>query len=628
MNKEAIDHLVEKNPKLKSSRHALEIMKPGAFCIHRSWGFGQIKNYDTAANKLIIDFREGGKEGHAMDPAFCIGKLHILGESNILVRQQKEPDTVDEMLKKQPVEVIIEILSQKHDGMCTNAELESYLKRLLGANKYKKWWTNTKKLVIKDPRIAVPVKKTDPYILRDEPLTPEQEILEEFYSNKKPKKKILLAEKLYQLSDSVGEIASDLPQILDDLTEALKSARQLTESERLHGIWVRNDLCRHLCEDVEKLEPTSTSIVQASDNLSELAEELPNAYYKRFMDLISRVYPEKWESICINLLKNSSGKLTSECIAFLMERECSDLIEEAFKKWLHENTFKGAVLYWIVKNRNTRRFAHFTKGLINTKLFSSILAAIDAEALQSSTNRRVLLADILLEDVQLVSELLSDANEEIAMDLANTLLQNQGFESLAKKSLLARFIKAFPSIQQIISGKEKGPQSEEEHLFVSQESFDARKEEYELLVSKKIPENKKAIAIAREHGDLKENSEYKMARQDQEMLLARKNMLETELARVNITDFSEAEEDVVSIGSVVEVSQNSNNSFHSYAILGAWDSKPEENILSYMTPLAKCLLGKRAGEKVSTNIDGNKETWTIKSVKRWIDCKQPLKSAS
>ena len=95
--------------------------------------------------------------------------------------------------------------------------------------------------------------------------------------------------------------------------------------------------------------------------------------------------------------------------------------------------------------------------------------------------------------------------------MAQTLLLNQGFEDLTKKSLLARFIKRFPSIQNLLSTDSTSSTEQSDVLVVSQKSFDQAKLEYEELINVKIPENKEAIAIAREHGDLKENSEYKMA---------------------------------------------------------------------------------------------------------------------
>ena len=162
---------------------------------------------------------------------------------------------------------------------------------------------------------------------------------------------------------------------------------------------------------------------------------------------------------------------------------------------------------------------------------------------------------------------------------------------------------------------------EEDALIVSQKSFDEAKAEYEDLIANKIPQNKEAIATAREHGDLKENSEYKMARQDQDILLSRKNELEVDLSRARVTDFTEATTENVGIGCLVELQESSTGEKHRYAILGAWDSDPQNDILSYKTPLAQELLGKKQGETASTRIGGNEEEWTIVNIERWLDKK-------
>ena len=184
MNKEAIDALIEKNPKLASHRAKLDTMIPGNYCLHHSWGFGKIVDYNAADDRLIIDF-EDGKEGHAMAPAFCVDKLNILKPSDVLVRSRTEFEVIEEMIKKRPADLICEIIAANEDQAMMASEIERILARVIGPIKYKKWWTATKKLLIKDPRVGVPIKKTDPYIYRDEPVKPEQEILEQFHATKK-----------------------------------------------------------------------------------------------------------------------------------------------------------------------------------------------------------------------------------------------------------------------------------------------------------------------------------------------------------------------------------------------------------------------------------------------------------
>lgn len=617
MNKEEIDALIEKNPTLAVSRAKLEAMAPGNYCLHRSWGFGKITDYDPVEAKIIIDF-EDGKTGHAMAPAFCVDKLDVLKPDDILVRSRTEADLINQMIKQQPADLICEIIAAADGQAMSTAEIERVLARVIGPIKYKKWWTATKKLLAKDPRIGVPIKKSDPYIFRDEPVKPEEEILEQFHATKNPKQKILFGEKLYALSENISVIREEMPEILAELTDAIRNAKSLRQADRLYGVWVRNNLARDLHADVEALEPSSASILDATNDYSELAAELPSLYLKRYLDLIHRTYPDKWQHMLEDLLRNSSGKFTSECINFMLEHGQSKRISYCLDRWLNEQTIKGPLLFWVVKNRNSKKYAAIINPLVTPRLLAAMFYAIDHEALQNASARRIPLGDLLSDDSELIPDLLADANVETACDLAQTLLLNQGFEELTKKSLLARFIKKFPTVQSLLAGQATEA-SEEDALIVSQDSFNLAKAEYEELISTKIPENKQAIVTAREHGDLKENSEYKMARQDQDILLSRKNELEVDLSRARITDFSDATTNNIGIGSCVELKQGSTGKTHSYAILGAWDSDPANNILSYKTPLAQQLLGKEMGATASTNIGGNQEEWTILKISRWLD---------
>ena len=151
MNTEAIDRLIENVPNLIKSREALEAMKEGTYCIHRSWGFGKITGFDTSSGEhgmLLIDFDEEDRKGHAMDPVFCLGKLEVLPETHILTRHRENPEEIELMAKKEPVSLIIGILSECDNECATTREIEHVLLYLFGATKAKKWWTNTKKLLV------------------------------------------------------------------------------------------------------------------------------------------------------------------------------------------------------------------------------------------------------------------------------------------------------------------------------------------------------------------------------------------------------------------------------------------------------------------------------------------------
>jgi len=473
----------------------------------------------------------------------------------------------------------------------------------------------------------VPNKKTEPYVLRDEPVKPEQEILQDFFDEKRSKEKIILAEKLFDLASEKEDLQADLPQVLEDLTNAILEARNLSDADRLYGIWVRNNLARDVEEDVEKLEPTSASILKECEaDLPRLANLMPTKFHTRFLDLVTRVYPDEWKKIVVNLLQNTSMKFSGECAHFLVDREESKLLVKSLGNWLDEQNLKAPVLLWLLKFRELAKFKDILKGLINPRLLTAVFSAIDYESLQNATTRRIPLAEILSDDKQLLPDILSKGTAENAHDLAQALILNPGFEDLSKRSLLARFIKIFPGIQDLLDGGENSNSSgkaviTDDSLIVSQPSYDKKLADLDDLAKTKIPENSLAIEAAREHGDLRENAEYHMAKDEQKVLLGRQAELQEEIMRAKPTDFSDAPVDSVGIGSIVELVDQATNEVHSYTVLGAWDSDPDNNVLSYLTPLGQMLLGKKINEVVETDVAGNVQTWKIQGLVRWIDKK-------
>jgi transcription elongation GreA/GreB family factor len=121
------------------------------------------------------------------------------------------------------------------------------------------------------------------------------------------------------------------------------------------------------------------------------------------------------------------------------------------------------------------------------------------------------------------------------------------------------------------------------------------------LVNKKIPENSKEIGVARSYGDLRENFEFKAAKEMQAVLMRRKAELERDLHRARGTAFESPDLSQVSIGTVVTLRETNTNGEETYTILGAWDGDPERAIISYQTAIGRALLGRRLGEIVELN---------------------------
>ena len=126
------------------------------------------------------------------------------------------------------------------------------------------------------------------------------------------------------------------------------------------------------------------------------------------------------------------------------------------------------------------------------------------------------------------------------------------------------------------------------------------------LYKQKREENKKDISTARSYGDLSENSEYDEAKQEQGKIASRIAELEYMIANAHVMDTSELDEDVVNVGSVVEVRRLETDKIVTYTLVGSFGADPVNGKISDESPIGAALKGARVGEKVEfTAPNGN-----------------------
>jgi transcription elongation GreA/GreB family factor len=207
-----------------------------------------------------------------------------------------------------------------------------------------------------------------------------------------------------------------------------------------------------------------------------------------------------------------------------------------------------------------------------------------------------------------MKRLIGTADIEVVKDLTRALQFSPVFDDMDKRSLLARIVKMFPKIQSLIS---KESTRQDTTLVVSWASIEKKKADYDDLIKSRIPANRKDIEIARSYGDLRENHEFKAAKEEQKRLSSLQGTLESELERARGTDFATVRTDVVSIGSKVEVTEMGTNEKESYMIMGAWDSDPDNNIVSYLTPLPQALINKPVGIEVEFKMGDSTKRYRI-----------------
>lgn len=182
-------------------------------------------------------------------------------------------------------------------------------------------------------------------------------------------------------------------------------------------------------------------------------------------------------------------------------------------------------------------------------------------------------------------------SEDQAPAAADAILRAATLEPHERADLVTALELRFPILRERATGAAAASQT----LWATPESIAAKRSELDKLLREELPANRKAIEEARAHGDLRENFEYKSARQRHEYLSALATELDRDLRRARAIDFAAIDPSQVRVGTRVALRADGAGE-RTVTILGPWESAPEAGVVSYESELAAALLGKAPGE--------------------------------
>jgi len=153
-----------------------------------------------------------------------------------------------------------------------------------------------------------------------------------------------------------------------------------------------------------------------------------------------------------------------------------------------------------------------------------------------------------------------------------------------------------------------------EQFPVTKIGFEKLSAEFHDLKTVQRPRVIEDIAVAREHGDLKENAEYHAAREQQSFIEGRIQTLEAVLGRAKVIDPTTLSGDVVKFGATVTIVNEDTDEESTYQIVGDYDADMDNGLISLSTPIAKALIGKAEGDSVAVRTPKGKTDYEILSV--------------
>ena len=141
--------------------------------------------------------------------------------------------------------------------------------------------------------------------------------------------------------------------------------------------------------------------------------------------------------------------------------------------------------------------------------------------------------------------------------------------------------------------------------------FKTLEDEQKKLKYKDRPDVIKAIAEAREHGDLSENAEYHAAKETQSFIERRITELEDKIRRSDVIDVSNIKNDKIVFGATIELFDKKSEKELTYQIVGIDEANVEKGLISINSPVARALMGKKIGDSVNVKTPGGEMSYKI-----------------
>ena len=147
------------------------------------------------------------------------------------------------------------------------------------------------------------------------------------------------------------------------------------------------------------------------------------------------------------------------------------------------------------------------------------------------------------------------------------------------------------------------------------QGFDDLQTELKRLKTTERPEVIKAIAAAREHGDLSENAEYHAARERQAFIEGRVGIIEDLLSRAEVIDVTAIKGKVIKFGAIIRITDEDTEQISTYRIVGEHEADVKSGKLSVSSPMARAMIGKTVSDSIEVTTPGGTKSYEVMGVR-------------
>jgi len=601
----------------------------GNFVYHRTWGVGRIAS--IVGDEIKIDFSK--KRGHSMALKMAVDALQTLSKDHIWVlKATKKKEELREMILKEKekntndniiltLKTIIKSFGNACDMKRVKAEISP---ALLTAGEWSTWNTKARDILKSNPDFGISPENSDIYMVRERPVSVTEKLYNEFSAAKG------FFDKVSAIRDYVNNKKADpdseyFTEMFSFFTAFLRSvsneSRRTTEYSAQNAEYAVSTflLITELAQNKNYGHLKSSLNVSFSDVFSNI-KDIP-ACFKNLKDgklkneFLHNVKNSlgNWADIYIKLFPYSQLPSIPEQIeeAGLSEK-LTALCAECFEK--HRDNREAVV--WFYKNAKEKSWFK-AANIGQEKQLITLIHILDytfrdiENSKDTVENRKInkQVHNILFKDGDLTS-FIDDASEDSIIRLFTFINDVKDLDPQDKLNLRSRILDKYPDFKFL----EKAEKKVSRGLMVTQAMFEEIKRRLSHIMEVEVPNNSKEIEYALSLGDLRENAEYKAAKEKQTELNSQIARLQEDIERAQLFDPNSINSTKVSFGTKVVLFNESTGLKEEFTILGPWESDPNNNIISYLSPFGSAILNKTAGEKFDFSINNERVSYLVENI--------------
>jgi transcription elongation factor GreA len=577
----------------------------GNFVFHRTWNIGRISNITN--DEIVVDFAKS--RNHHMSLKMAFDSLTTLSKDHIWVLKATWPrEKLRDKVKADPgwaIKVIIKSFDNRADIKRIKAEL---VPSVLSSSEWNSWSTRAKDILKTDPMFGNARDDISTFIVRDRPLSFEEKIYAQFKAEKNFFARVQFFRDYIEMSDDLDT------DYFEDMLSYFVSFLKLTQAnEFMIGSYL---LVKELSGRYPRLQQYVT--MRFADLFGQIKETIVPLYLalkdtelrNQFIQNIKTFIPN-WPDIYIQLLPYArSAKMLDALESAGQEEKLKRMAMYVVENY---KDMREAFI-WLARDLKEKPWLK-ELGIVREKIILTLLHILDITFKEidshkdTTENRKInkLVQNILFKEKDL-EEFLDEAPQQVTERVYSMLADIKEVDPAIKLDLKKKIGERYPNIK-FYDGNERLTVSR--GLMVTAAKYEEKRHLLGHIMEVDVPANQKEIAFALSLGDLRENAEYKAAKEKQDELNSKVGKLKNELDRAQIIGPEQVDASGISFGTRIVLKNLASGEEETYTILGPWESDPENQVISYLSPLGKHLLNHKAGESLNFTINERKFSYKV-----------------